>query len=563
MAYDLLIRNGTVVDGTGAARKRADIAITEGKIAEIGRITASAQRTIDASDLVVAPGFIDPHTHFDAQIWWDSLVTSSCWHGVTSVVMGNCGVGIAPCRPEAREIATWDLVNVEGIPFDVLNKGIGWEWESFPQYMDAARKRKFGLNLAFLAPLTPFRHFVMGEASMERAATPAETAKIKTLLKEAVSAGAFGWTTTTILQHVGYKGRPLACRLANNDELNAYANALRELGKGAIEIALTKSPGILAEDEYQMLDLLVSESNRPVTWLALLERNDMPDAAHQSLRKSEPLTRRGAIPQINALPLFNEISLKSPFIFASYASWKPVFNRTPQEMAEIYRSNSFREAFRKDLATPRTFGGDWSLVAVQEVHNAALKPLLNRTVAEIARARGKDPLDTFFDIALEDDLNTHYVIALFNVDEDRVARLIADSRLMIGLSDGGAHVDMHDNAGYVTYVLGTWARARQVLTLEQAVQRITSQPADFWGIKDRGRLAAGLAADLCIFDFDKIGPSSEPPLKSQQWRSDLPGGGRRLIWPADQGVKYTIVNGALVYENGQPTGALPGRVLSS
>jgi len=327
--------------------------------------------------------------------------------------------------------------------------------------------------------------------------------------------------------------------------------------------ALTKSPGILAEDEYQMLDLLVSESHRPVTWLALLERNDIPDAAHQSLRKCEPLTRRGAIPQINALPLFNEISLKSPFIFASYASWKPVFNRTPHEMAEIYRSNSFREAFRKDLATPRVFGGDWSLVAVQEVHNTMLQPLLNRTVAEIARARGKDPLDTFFDIALEDDLNTHFVIALFNVDEDRVARLIADSRLMIGLSDGGAHVDMHDNAGYVTYVLGTWARARQVLTLEQAVQRITSQPADFWGIKDRGRLAAGLAADLCIFDFAKIGPSSEPPLKSQQWRSDLPGGGRRLIWPVDQGVKYTIVNGALVYENGQPTGALPGRVLNS
>jgi N-acyl-D-amino-acid deacylase len=552
MAYDLLIRNGTVVDGTGAERKRADIAIAAGKIAEIGKISASAKRVINASELVVAPGFIDPHTHFDAQIWWDSLVTSSCWHGVTSVVMGNCGVGIAPCRPEAREIATWDLVN-----------GIGWEWESFPQYMDAARKRQFGLNLAFLAPLTPFRHFVMGEASMERAATAAETTKIKALLKEAIAAGAFGWTTTAILQHVGYKGRPLACRLANNDELKAYANALRELDKGSIEIALTKSPGILADDEYQMLELLVSESNRPVTWLALLERNDIPDATQQTLRKSEPLTRRGAIPQINALPLFNEISLQRPFIFASYASWKPLFNRSPQEMAEIYRSKSFREAFRKDLETPRVFGGDWSLVAVQEVHNATLKPLLNQTVAEIARARGKDPLDTFFDIALEDDLNTHFVIALFNVDDDRVARLIADPHLMIGLSDGGAHVDMHDNAGYVTYVLGTWARARHVLTLEQAVQRITSQPADFWGIKDRGRLAAGLAADICIFDFDKIGPSSEPPLKSQQWRSDLPGGGRRLIWPVDPGVKYTIVNGALVYENGQPTGALPGTVLRS
>jgi N-acyl-D-aspartate/D-glutamate deacylase len=274
MAYDLIIKNGTVVDGTGASRKRADVGIADGRIAEIGKITEHAKRTLDASDLIVAPGFIDPHTHFDAQIWWDPMVTSSCWHGVTSVVMGNCGVGIAPCRPEAREIATWDLVNVEGIPFDVLNKGIPWEWESFPQYMAAARKRKFGLNLAFLAPLTPFRHFVMGEESMERAARGDEIGEIKLLVKDAVAAGAFGWTTTTILQHVGYKGRPLACRLANHDEIKAYASALRELGKGSIEIALTKSPGILTDDEYQMLDLLVTESSRPVTWLALMDRDD-------------------------------------------------------------------------------------------------------------------------------------------------------------------------------------------------------------------------------------------------------------------------------------------------
>ena len=563
MAYDLVIKNGTVVDGTGAARTHADVGIANGRIAEVGKITEHAKRTLDASDLVVAPGFIDPHTHFDAQIWWDPMVTSSCWHGVTSVVMGNCGVGIAPCRPQAREIATWDLVNVEGIPFDVLNKGIPWEWESFPQYMEAARRRKFGLNLAFLAPLTPFRHFVMGEESMERAAKGDEIGEIKALVKDAVAAGAFGWTTTTILQHVGYKGRPLACRLANTDEIKAYASALKELGKGSIEIALTKSPGILADDEYQMLDLLVTESRRPVTWLALMDRDDNHEAAQQSLRKCEPLMKRGAVPQINALPLFNEVNLLSPFIFASYASWKPLFNRSPEEMAEVYRSQSFRQAFRKDLETPRVFGGNWNLVAVQETHNPALKPLLNKTVADIARERGKDPLDTFFDIALEDDLKMHFVIALFNVDEARVARLVSDSRLLIGLSDGGAHVDMHDNTGYVTYVLGTWARNKQIITLEQAVQRITSHPADFWGIRDRGRLMPGLAADVCIFDFDKIGPSSEPPIKFQQWRSDLPGGGRRLIWPVDSGVKYTIVNGEVVYENSQPSGAMPGCVLHS
>jgi len=477
--------------------------------------------------------------------------------------MGNCGVGIAPCRPEAREIAAWDLVNVEGIPFDVLTKGITWEWESFPQYMAAARKRRFGLNLAFLAPLTPFRHFVMGEESMERAATPDELGRIKALLKEAVSAGAFGWTTTAILQHVGYKGRPLACRLADNKELKAYSNALRELGKGSIEIALTKSPGILADDEYQMLDLLISESGRPVTWLALLERDDDPEAAQRSLEKCEPLLERGAIPQINALPLYNEVSLLSPFIFGSYPSWKRVFNNSREAMAEIYRSQSFRNAFRKDLENPRVFTGNWNLVAVQSVANPALNSLLHKTVAEIAGERGADPLDTFFDLALEDNLETHFVIALFNVDDERVSKLVADGRLLIGLSDGGAHVDMHDNAGYVTYVLGTWARARHILTLEQAVHRLSGQPADFWGIKDRGKLLPGLAADVCVFDSSAIGPLSDPPIRSQQWHSDLPGGGKRLVWPADRGVKYTIVNGEVVCEAGAPTGVLSGTVLHS
>ena len=207
MACDLLIRNGTLIDGTGARGRRADVAIAGGRIVEIGSISGSSRETIDATDLVVAPGFIDPHTHYDAQICWDGAVTPSSWHGVTSVVMGNCGVGIAPCRPEAREIAMRDLVNVEAIPFEVLNAGITWDWESFPQYMDAAARRKPSLNLAFLAPLTPFRHYVMGEASMERGATESELSKISSLLGEAVDAGAFGFSSTLLNQHMGYGAR--------------------------------------------------------------------------------------------------------------------------------------------------------------------------------------------------------------------------------------------------------------------------------------------------------------------------------------------------------------------
>src|SRR6185437_6222491 len=212
MSYDLLIKNGTIVNGTGEQPRRADVAIGAGKIIEIGNINESAKQIIDASDLIVTPGFIDPHTHYDAQICWDPYITSSSWHGVTTVMMGNCGVGIAPCRPGVREIAAWDLVNVEAIPFDVLSKGVTWDWETFPQYLDAAAKRGSGINLAFLAPLTPFRHYVMGEESMERAATGAETLQVKATLKEAIAAGAFGFTTTIGPQHIGYQGRPLACR---------------------------------------------------------------------------------------------------------------------------------------------------------------------------------------------------------------------------------------------------------------------------------------------------------------------------------------------------------------
>ena len=215
MAYDLLIRNGLVVDGTGAPGRHADVALHAGAIAEIGRITEPAKQVIDAADCVVAPGFIDPHTHYDAQICWDGAVTPSPWHGVTSVVMGNCGVGIAPCRPAEREVAMRDLVNVEAIPFEVLEQVITWDWETFPEYLDAAARRRPSLNLGFLAPLTPFRHYVMGEASMERAATPEETTRIAALLGEAVDAGAFGFSSTVLNQHIGYGGRPLACRNAS------------------------------------------------------------------------------------------------------------------------------------------------------------------------------------------------------------------------------------------------------------------------------------------------------------------------------------------------------------
>lgn len=557
MSYDILIQNGTVVDGTGAPRYRADIAIARGQIVEIGKVRERAKTTIDASDLIVAPGFIDPHTHYDAQICWDPLISCSSWHGVTSVIMGNCGVGLAPCRPEVRDIAAWDLVNVEAIPFDVLGKGIHWDWVSFPEYLQAARRRGSGINLGFLAPLTPFRHYVMGEESMERAATPAETTQIAALLREAMCAGALGVTTTNIPQHIGYKGRPLACRQASRAELKAYANVLKELDRGVMELALTASAGELSDEEYDLLDFLLSESGRPVTWLGVVSRDDKPDAGPAMLRKAEPLIKRGGIPQVTCRPFVIQIDLRNPFIFANHASWNPVFNRPPEEQARVYRDPAFRQAFRKELETPRIFSGRWERLEVKEVSNPTMKPLEGKTVAEIAAERGRDGLDTFLDLALEDDLRIQYTIVLFNANEDLIPALITDPRAMIGLSDGGAHVDMLCDAGYCTYLLGTWVRDKQVMTLERAVQRLTAEPARFFGIQDRGQLASGMAADITIFDYNTIGSGKRPEM-----RYDLPGGGRRLVMPA-YGVQYTIVNGEVLYVEQQHTGALPGQVLRS
>ncbi|MBF6560628.1 MAG: amidohydrolase family protein [Candidatus Binataceae bacterium] len=557
MSYDLLIKNGTVIDGSGAPGRRADVAIANGEIAEIGKITEGAKKTIDASDLIVSPGFIDPHTHYDAQICWDPYLTSSSWHGITSVIMGNCGVGIAPCRPEVREIAAWDLVNVEAIPFDVLSKGIKWEWETFPQYLDAAERRGKGINLGFLAPLTPFRHYVMGEESMERAATPAETAKIKATLREAVAAGAFGFSTTTAPQHIGYKGRPLACRNASRDEYKAYANVLQELGKGAIEMALTKSVSVLSEEEYEFLDFMLTESSRPVTWLALLNRDDLPNACQDTLRQADSLIRRGGVPQVTCRPLIIQIDLRNPFIFANLKSWNPVFNQTAEAQIAIYREPGFRNAFREALKHPDIFSGKWERLEVKEVFTPAMKPLEGRTVAEIARERGCDGVDAFLDLAIEDGLNIQFTMALFNANEDRIPELISDPRTMIGLSDGGAHVDMLCDAGYCTFLIGTWVRERAAMTLERAIQRITSEPAHLFGIRKRGRLSPGMAADVAIFDFNTIGSN-----KRGEMRNDLPGGGRRLVMPA-RGVEYTIVNGQVLYEHGRASGAMPGQVLRS
>lgn len=557
MPLDLIIRNGLVVDGTGAPRRQADVGILDGKIVAIGKMDDSAKATIDASDLVVAPGFVDPHTHYDAQICWDGALTPSSWHGVTSVVMGNCGVGIAPCRPAAREIAMRDLVNVEAIPYEVLERGITWDWESFPQYMDAAQHRNPSLNLAFLAPLTPLRHYVMGEESMERAATPNETQQIRALLSDAMDAGAFGFSSTILNQHLGFGGRPLACRQASREELKAYAGVLKEKNKGAIEVALTRQIGVLEEDQCETLDFLLDESGRPVTFIALFDRDDISEAVRDTLRRAAPMIAKGARPQTSPLPLTREVDMRSPFVFAAFPAWKRVFaDKSLAAQRAVYADPAFRNQFREDLKNPMTFG-NWSRMTLHEAHSPEVKRYEGLTVAEIAQAQGKDGVDVLLDLTLADDLRLEFTVRSFNNRVDRMAELLNNPAILIGLGDGGAHVDMLCDAGYPTYLLGTWVRERGVLSLEEGVRRLTSDPADVFGIRDRGRLQVGLAADVTLFDPATVGSGNRG-----ERRYDLPGGGKRMVMPA-QGIHTTLVNGVPTWRNGAVTDAKAGRVLRS
>ena len=555
--HDLVIENARIVDGTGAPERRGSVAVTGGRITAVGIAPGEAARErLNARGLVLSPGFIDPHTHYDAQVAWDPLLTCSSWHGITTVVMGNCGVGVAPCRPEAREVLMGDLVNVEAIPLDVMRRGIGWEWESFGEYMDALSRRPLGINVAPLMPLTPLRHYVLGEASFDRAATAVETATLGRLYGEALDAGAFGLSTTILQNHVGDQGRPLACRLASPDELRALCGEMRRRGRGVIEAAITSLPDRVTDDEYATLKLLVEESRRPVTYLAVFARPGRPPGAHEEVvsRMAPLLGRDRAVPQVSCRPLRIQFTLKNPFIFATMATWGQAFNRTEPEQRALYASERFRTQWKEEMERRHIFRGQWRRITVRDAAGAETLALAGQSVAEIAEARGKDPADTILDIALADGLQTLFDFPVMNQDPEGVRPLVTDPRFLIGLSDGGAHVDQLCDAGYATYLLGKWVRERQALTLEEGVRRLTSEVATFFGVPDRGVIAPGRVADLVLLDPETV--DDVPP----EYVHDLPGGGKRLV-ARSRGIHATLVGGQVLYRDGAHTGAWPGAVL--
>ncbi|MEL0084037.1 MAG: amidohydrolase family protein, partial [Gammaproteobacteria bacterium] len=380
MSFDILIKNGTVIDGTGAARISADVAIKDGRVVEIGSPSGAADEIIDAAGKIVCPGFVDPHTHYDAQISWDSLLSSSSEHGVTTVVMGNCGVGVAPCRVDQREMTKADLITVEGMSGETLTAGIDWQWETFPEYMKVAEEAGMAINTAFLLPMAPFRTYLLGEEASERAATAAETEQLSTMLNEAMEAGALGFSLSLMNQHIGWQGRPLATRLASQDELKAYSGVLKNLGRGIIQIAVVKKIGHLLPEEYEVMDMLLAESERPLSWLAVMNRMDDPEAAANMMTTADPLIKRGAIPQVLTRPLTAEFSLdQNPLILADSVAGQVLFNRPLDELIASCSDPEFRRELKADMDGGRLFSGQFASTIVHHVHRPELEKYVGRT----------------------------------------------------------------------------------------------------------------------------------------------------------------------------------------
>jgi len=560
MSYDLVIKNANIVDGSGSQAQRGSVAVAGRKIVALEKALSGGKREIDAHGLTLAPGFIDIHTHFDAQISWDPLLTPTCWHGVTSVLMGNCGVGVAPCRPSERSVMAWDLVNVEAMPHDVLLNGVSWEWESFPQYVGAIRRHGAALNVAMMVPLSALRFYVMGEAAGERTANAKEIETMTGLLREAIAAGAYGFSLSLAKQHIGYQGRPLASRLASREELGALARVVRAAGRGVIQVNLPRDQqGLITQESYETLEFLARESQRPVTWTPFAYVTGGPaDLGERLQERIRPALLSGLriATQTACRPVKLFTTLREPFMFASLPSWRAAFNRSTEEQIALYRNTDFRQAFREDLAAGRgtVFRGRWETVEIAGPKKGENQRFLNKTVPEMAAMVNKDPVDAILDLAIEENLETGFLLAGGNSDLNLLAKAIQLPNVMIGLSDAGAHVDQLCNAGITTYLLHEWVKKRHVLTLERAVQRLTSEPAAFFGFSNKGRIAAGFDADMVLFDPEAV------RLCPQERTNDLPGGKVRII-ERSEGFACTIVGGEVVFDHNEHQGVLPGRVL--
>jgi N-acyl-D-aspartate/D-glutamate deacylase len=556
---DLVIRGALVCDGLGDEATRGDLAVEGDRITAIGRVPQRGETELDGAGLVLAPGFIDVHTHYDCQLFWDPTASPSPWHGVTTVVMGNCGFTIAPCREADRDVLMRLLLFVEGMPLETLQAGIPWAWEDFDGYLGALERQGVGPNVVAFVGHSAIRYRVMGRAAVERAATAGERAQMGDLVRTAMAAGAIGWSTSLSPTHFFGDGTPAPSRLADEEELLALAAVLREVGRGVIELAprSTIAPPADKAAEQRFFAELARTSGGVVTWAPLHETPFAPGAAQQVLAEAAEYQARGlaVVPQVGCRPLEVRFDLREPaFYLENNPFWRAIMARPHAERRRLLATPAFRDELGAQRGFVAGLTRSWDQLYCRLPARASTARWQDLSVAEIAASRGAAPLDAFLDVVLEDDLATQWGVVLLNGDEHAVAELIRHPAGLLALSDAGAHVDTLCDQGFTTSLLGRFVRELGALRLEDAVRLLTSVPAGRYGLRGRGRLAPGYAADLVLFDPTRVAT------RPTQVVHDLPGGQHRLLQGAE-GVEYVFVNGELLVDRGRPVDRRPGRVL--
>src|SRR5437016_1922441 len=500
--HDLVIDNAVVLDGLGGPAREGGVAVAGGRIAAVGHDLGAARQRVDARGLALAPGIVDIHTHYDAQLTWDPFATPSTALGVTTVVIGNCGFTIAPCRPADRDLTLRNLTHVEGMALEALRAGVNWDFESYPQFLDAMERRGVVPNVGSFVGHSSVRTYVLGADATKRAATPAEIAEMRRLVLEAVRAGAIGFATSTLEQHNGESGIPMPSRLADEAEMLALTGALGEAGRGVF--MLTKG----MTSTIPWLESIAARSGRPVMIAAMFVDPGDPTRVFRELGEIESARARGRElwAQVGCFPLGMEFTLRHPYPLEAFLAWRPAILAGDDEAAyrRVLADPSFRKSLKEEAATPgvpnRFSYKTFPHLAIAEVQRAEHTALVGRTIGELAGESGRDPWDVFLDFGRDGELDAVFDCKLFNTDENEVRRLLLHQYAAVALSDAGAHLSFLCDAGFGLHLFGHWARERGDLTLEQAVRTVTSAVADAYRIQDRGRLQPGAWADLMLFD---------------------------------------------------------------